>query len=175
MCAKNAFGYGFETSPTCDSIIKSRPPAKLVVWLKPYKGFLTCPLRGYIPLIQPFSVSRRHLLWPLLTSAHTSISLSVNVAVKAYEQTSPGKTQRPSHLCLPHLRLCLPCMYWTLEIIAPSSSISASYVISVRQASTLFSASFRFYLTIDTLAVLLMILIGVNYYFPSHWLIVFVD
>ena len=70
---------------------------------------------------------------------------------------APGNAQRPSHLCPPHIRLCFPCINWALEIFAPSPSISASYVIPVRQASALLSASFRFYLTIDTLAVQLMI------------------
>lgn len=43
------------------------------------------------------------------------------------------------------------------ELFASSSSIHASYVVSVRRPSGLLSASFRFYLTADTLAVQLMI------------------
>ncbi len=75
----------------------------------------------------------------------------------AKSETSPGKTLEPSHLYSPHLHLCFPCKYWTLKILAFSSSITASYVIPVRRVSALSAASFRFYLTIDTLAVQLMI------------------
>ena len=76
----------------------------------------------------------------------------MSVAVKAYEQISPGNALSLSHLCLPHIRPCFPCRYRALNLIAFLPSISASYVISVRQASALLSASFRFDLTVDTLA-----------------------
>jgi hypothetical protein len=39
-----------------------------------------------------------------------------------------------------------------LKIFALSSSLHASYAISVRQASVLLAASFRFHLAMDTLA-----------------------
>jgi hypothetical protein len=75
----------------------------------------------------------------------------------AGEQISPGIAHSLSRLCLSHLRLCLPCRYWTLEIFASSSDPDASYVLPVRQASALPAASFGFRLTADTLAVRLMI------------------
>ena len=44
-----------------------------------------------------------------------------------------------------------------LKILASSSSLHASYVVSVRRASALPAASFRFHLAMDTLAVRLTI------------------
>jgi len=94
------------------------------------------------------------LLCPLLTSAYPSVHLPVFVAPPGADmQTSPGKVRKLSHLCPSHIRLCFPYRYRTLKIFAFLSSIAASYVISVRQASALPSASFRFHLTMDTLAV----------------------
>ncbi len=75
----------------------------------------------------------------------------------AKSETSPGNAPTPSHLYPPHLHLYFPCKYWTLKKFAFSSSITASYAIPVRRISALSAASFRFYLTIDTLAVQLMI------------------
>src|SRR5713101_1951778 len=72
-------------------------------------------------------------------------------------QTSPGNALSPSRLCPPHLRTSFPYRYRTLKIIASSSSLHASYAISVRRASALPAASFRFHLTMDTLAVRLTI------------------
>src|SRR5437870_13396223 len=50
-----------------------------------------------------------------------------------------------------------PYRYWTLSLLALSSSLHASYAISVRRASVLPAASFRFHLAMDTLAVRLTI------------------
>src|SRR6266404_8224895 len=72
-------------------------------------------------------------------------------------QISPGNALSPSRLCPPYLRTSFPYRYWTLKIVASSSSLHASYAISVRQASVLPAASFRFHLTMDTLAVQLTI------------------
>src|SRR5437667_11583418 len=72
-------------------------------------------------------------------------------------QTSPGNAHPPSRLCLPHLHACSPYRYWTLNLLAFSSNMHASYAISVRRASVLPAASFRFHLTMDTLAVQLTI------------------
>src|SRR5712692_10324084 len=72
-------------------------------------------------------------------------------------QTSPGNALSPSRLCPPHLRTCFPYRYRTLKIIAFSSSLHASYAVSVRRASVLPAASFRFHLAMDTLAVRLTI------------------
>src|SRR5467141_1562972 len=72
-------------------------------------------------------------------------------------QISPGNALSPSRLCPPHLRTSFPYRYWTLKIFASSSSLHASYAISVRRASALPAASFRFHLAMDTLAVQLTI------------------
>src|SRR6266850_4109410 len=72
-------------------------------------------------------------------------------------QTSPGNAHPPSRLCPPHIRTNFPYRYWTLKICASSSSLHASYAISVRRASALPAASFRFHLAMDTLAVRLTI------------------
>src|SRR5450755_4544287 len=72
-------------------------------------------------------------------------------------QTSPGNALSPSRLCPPHLRTSFPYRYWTSKILASSSSLHASYAISVRRASALPAASFRFHLAMDTLAVRLMV------------------
>ena len=72
-------------------------------------------------------------------------------------QTSPGNALSPSRLCPSHLRTSFPYRYWTLKIFAFSSSLHASYAISVRQTSALPAASSRFHLAMDTLAVRLTI------------------
>src|SRR6266478_6103993 len=72
-------------------------------------------------------------------------------------QISPGNALSPSRLCPPHIRPSFPYRYWTLKIYASSSSLHASYAISVRQTSVLPAASFRFHLAMDTLAVRLTI------------------
>ena len=93
---------------------------------------------------------------PNMTSADFSDLISSphdDDSIKAKSEISPGNALTPSHLYLPHLQLCFPGKYRTFEIYASSSDITASYVVSVRQASVLPSASFRFHLTVDTLAV----------------------
>ncbi len=47
--------------------------------------------------------------------------------------------------------------YRALKILASSPGLNASYAISVRQASALPAASFRFHLAMDTLAVRLTV------------------
>jgi len=78
-------------------------------------------------------------------------------STEANRQTSPGITHSLSRLCPPHIRQDFPCRYRTLKIFAFSSSLAASYAIPVRQASVLLTASFRFHLAMDTLAVRLTI------------------
>ncbi len=51
----------------------------------------------------------------------------------------------------------LRCKNWTLSLFALLSLAFASYVVSVRRTSALPSASFRFHLTVDTLAVRLAV------------------
>src|SRR5690625_2678446 len=75
----------------------------------------------------------------------------------ADRQISPGNAHSPSRLYLPHLRPHFPCRYGALKILAFSPSVTASYALSVRQASALPAASFRFHLTADTLAVRLTV------------------
>src|SRR5215467_4378415 len=72
-------------------------------------------------------------------------------------QTSPGNALSPSRLCPPHLQPSFPYRYRILNVDAFSSSLTASYAISVRRASALPAASFRFHLAMDTLAVRLTI------------------
>ena len=62
----------------------------------------------------------------------------------------------------PHLRPQFPCKYRALKIIAFLPTVSASYAISIRRASVLPSTYFRpalrrFHLTVDTLAVRLIV------------------
>ena len=80
-----------------------------------------------------------------------------NSSTVARFEISPGNAHPPSRLCLPYLLPRFPYRYGTLEILASSSSVTASYTIPVRQASALPAASFRFHLTVDTLAVKLTV------------------
>src|SRR5436190_22395313 len=68
-------------------------------------------------------------------------------------QSSPANAHPPSRLCPPHIRPSFPYRYRTLKLLASSSSLHASYAISVRQTSALPAASFRSHLAMDTLAV----------------------
>src|SRR5215469_15451534 len=68
-------------------------------------------------------------------------------------QISPGIAHPPSHLCLSDLRRSVPCKYWALVIWDTSPRYAASYPLPVRQASALPSASSRFAVAHDTLAV----------------------
>jgi hypothetical protein len=75
----------------------------------------------------------------------------------ADDEISPGNAHSLSRLSPPHLQFNLPYRFWTLKILAFSSGWCASYAIPVRQGSVLPSASFRFGVTPDTLAVRLTI------------------
>jgi hypothetical protein len=66
---------------------------------------------------------------------------------------SPGMTHPPSRLYLSDLRHSVPCKFRALTILAASPRCNASYPLPVRQASALPSASSRFAVTRDTLAV----------------------
>jgi len=68
-------------------------------------------------------------------------------------QTSPGIAHSPSRLCLSDLRRSLLYKYWALVIVDTSPDYAASYPLPVRQASDLPSASSRFAVARDTLAV----------------------
>jgi hypothetical protein len=72
---------------------------------------------------------------------------------QANRQTSPGITHSPSRLCLSDLRHGVPCKYWALRPFARSPHRAALNPPAVRQASALPTASFRFHLAMDTLAV----------------------
>ena len=74
-------------------------------------------------------------------------------------QISPGTTRFFPSIYLPHLLRVIPCSYWASACSAVSPSCATLYVISVRQARGLptvsllpHPASFRFHLTVDTLA-----------------------
>ena len=71
----------------------------------------------------------------------------------ALMQISPGMTHPPSRLCLSDLRCSVLCKCRALTILAASPRYNASYPLPVRQASALPSASSRFAVTHDTLAV----------------------
>ena len=78
-------------------------------------------------------------------------------STKADEQASPGNAHLLSRLYPPHIRPYLPCRYRTLKIFASSSGTTASYAIPVRRTSDLPTASFRFRLAANTLAVRLTV------------------
>ena len=74
-------------------------------------------------------------------------------------QTSPGTTRFFPSICLPHLSRTVPCSYRASACIAVLPRCGTLYVVSVRQAGGLpagvgprHPASFRFHLTMDTLA-----------------------
>jgi hypothetical protein len=68
-------------------------------------------------------------------------------------QISPGITHPPSRLCLSDLRRSLLYKYRALMIMDISPGYVASYPLPVRQASALPSASSRFAVARETLAV----------------------
>ena len=79
-------------------------------------------------------------------------------------QTSLGTTRFFLSIHLPHLSRRIPCSYWALTWVAVLPSCITLYEISVRQTRDLpvvslfpHPASFRFHLTMDTLAVQLYI------------------
>ena len=74
-------------------------------------------------------------------------------------QTSPGTTRFFLSIHLPHLSRMIPCSYWASTCLAALPSCMTLYEISVRQTRDLpvvslfpHPASFRFHLTMDTLA-----------------------
>ena len=76
-----------------------------------------------------------------------------------FTQTSLGTTRFFLSIHLPHLSCMIPCSYWASTCMAVLPSCITSYVISVRQTRDLpvdflfpHPASFRFHLTMDTLA-----------------------
>lgn len=78
-----------------------------------------------------------------------------------YDTGSTRQIGKSPRVMRPHLHAyayriynrCFPYRYRTLKIYAFSSSMAASYAISVRRASVLHSASFRSHLAMGTLAV----------------------
>jgi len=68
-------------------------------------------------------------------------------------QISPGIAHPPSRLCLSDLRRSVPYKFRALMISDISPRYAASYPLPVRQASALPSASSRFPVTRNTLAV----------------------
>ena len=74
-------------------------------------------------------------------------------------QISPGTTRFLPSIYLSHLLRMIPCSFWASACIAVLPSCKTLYVVSVRQARGLpvvsmfpHPASFRFHLTMDTLA-----------------------
>ena len=75
----------------------------------------------------------------------------------AEQQASQGNARDlHTYACLIYVRSCLG-QYGTLKIMAFLSTATAYYEVSVRQASALPAASFRFHLAMDTLAVRLTV------------------
>jgi hypothetical protein len=96
---------------------------------------------------------RAGLLWLLLTSPTASSQPLGHASFIAPPETSPGIAHQLPCLCPPHILPQTPCKNWALNLFAFSPSAAASYVVPVRRASILPTASFRFCLTTDTLAV----------------------
>ena len=76
-------------------------------------------------------------------------------------QISPCMAHLPSRLCLSDIRRSVPYKFRALMILDISPRYTASYPLPVRQASALPSASSRFAVTRDTLAVQLLSLIHI--------------
>jgi hypothetical protein len=68
-------------------------------------------------------------------------------------QISPGMTHSPSRLSPSDLRRSVPCKNWALQKLACSPPLCRLYPLPVRRASALPTASSRFHLAMDTLAV----------------------
>ncbi len=90
--------------------------------------------------------------WPAIPAP-----LDAGSPLGQHSQISPGIAHPPSRLCLSDLRRCVPCKYRALTILAASPRNVAFYPLPVRQASALPSASFRFAVARDTLAVRLTV------------------
>ena len=88
--------------------------------------------------------------WIILSPLNDNTSLGT-------QEFSPGNTLLLSYLYPPYLLAYFTGKFRTLQLIACLSNKPAYYTVAVRRVSTLPAASFRFYLTIDTLAVKLMI------------------
>ena len=116
-----------------------------------FRGFYSKHAELRLDTRQPVQAFSRLLgvLCPLLTSQVSSHRLSTIVVPISWTilEISPGNAHTPSHLCLPHLLICLPGKYWTLAIIGTSSGRPASYGVFVHQASVLLWASSRHCLT----------------------------
>jgi hypothetical protein len=72
-------------------------------------------------------------------------------------QISQGKACNLHPIYPPHLLLHLPGDYWALDLLASLPRCSCLYAVAVRRAGTLPTASFRFHLAVDTLAVQLTV------------------
>lgn len=90
--------------------------------------------------------------WPALPAP-----LDAGSPLRQHSQISPGIAHSPSRLGLSDIRRAAPCKYRALTIWAVSPRHAASYPHPVHQASAFPSASFRFAVARDTLAVRLTI------------------
>ena len=93
---------------------------------------------------------------PCTFSASSQMRLPLS---RHFAQVSPGITRFFLSIHLPHLSSVIPCSYWASAWFAVLPSRKTLYVISVRQTRDLpvvslfpHPASFRFHLTMDTLA-----------------------
>ena len=119
--------------------------------------------------IPPFSVvfrtptdSALHLSATMASADFCALSAASQQRLflsERFAQISPGTTRFFPSIHLPHLFRMIPCSYWASACVAVLPSCVTSYVVSVRQARGLpavslfpHPASFRFHLTVDTLA-----------------------
>ena len=102
------------------------------------------------------------VLWPLLTSRH-SLLLRISYAfvdvILSADETSPGKNAIFRSIYLPHLPYMIPCSYWASACLAvlPSCIAWCDFCSSDQRFAhglvcSPYPASFRFHLTMDTLA-----------------------
>jgi hypothetical protein len=104
------------------------------------------PGRAGVGMFGPSPAWWRRLLRPLLSSAAPSRRLSTPVAHPlpgAGRQTSQGKTRDLRAIYPSHLRPHPPGDIGLRVFVPPCPDADASYALPVRQAGTLFTASFR--------------------------------
>jgi hypothetical protein len=119
---------------------------------------VSSPLRGEMFTARPYLMARLRRSRTLCCAPTERGNKSSLESYKHLAPTEPSSNRvGGGRLCPPHLRPSFPYRYRTLKRFAFSSSLHASYAISVRRASVLPAASFRFHLAMDSLAVRLTI------------------
>ncbi len=111
-----------------------------------------------LKLVRPFDELSTHLLWPRLASAAPSPLLSKRLARRTFVQRPSCRSLRVRRVTfLPHIRRIYDSslrMTLGFESFGPlAQQATASYAIRVPRTGSLPSASFRFWVAPDTLAV----------------------